>query len=84
MPRVYNKKEKIAIHLQLTLGLPLLVIKNEKPPERKTTHFLEINSLGHITSDKNGKIIRERTTSRDECIRNILSFFELWKREQKR
>jgi hypothetical protein len=57
-----------------------LVIKNEKPPERKTWHFLEISSLGHITSDKNGKIIKERTTSRDECIRNILSFFKLWKR----
>lgn len=57
-----------------------LIIKNEKPPERKTMHILEINSLGVITSDKNGKIIRDRTTSRDECIRNIQSFFELWKR----
>lgn len=51
-----------------------------KPPETKTMHVFEIDSLGVITSDKDGKIIKDRTTSRDECIRNIQSFFELWKR----
>ncbi|MGD0995413.1 MAG: hypothetical protein ABR909_07815 [Candidatus Bathyarchaeia archaeon] len=57
-----------------------LIIKNEKPPETKTLHVLEIDRLGVITSDKDGRIIKERTTSRDECIKNIDSFFELWKR----
>jgi hypothetical protein len=57
-----------------------LFIKNEKPPETKTMHVLEIDNLGIITSDKNGRILKERTTSRDTCIRNIESFFELWKK----
>lgn len=57
-----------------------LIIKNEKPPETKTMHVFEIDRLGVITSDKSGRILKDRTTSRDECIRNIESFFELWKR----
>ncbi|HMK95783.1 MAG TPA: hypothetical protein VK536_10345 [Candidatus Limnocylindrales bacterium] len=75
---IYDEKEELYIS-NLFSDYPL-VIKNEKPPETKTLHIMEIKSLGYITSDKNGRIIKDRTTSRDECIRNILSFFELWKR----
>lgn len=57
-----------------------LYIRNEKPPQTRTLHIFEIESLGQITSDENGKIIKDMTTSRDECIRNIQSFFELWKK----
>jgi hypothetical protein len=77
-PPLHDEQEDLYVS-NLHSDYPL-VIKNEKPPETKTTHFFEIDSLGIITSDKNGKIIKNRTTSRDECIRNIQSFFELWKR----
>jgi hypothetical protein len=75
---IYDEKKGLYVS-NLHSDYPL-IIKNEKPPETKTIHIMEINSLGRITSDKNGKIIRDFTTSRDECIKNILSFFELWKR----
>ncbi len=77
-PPIHDEQEDLYIS-NLHSDYPL-VIKNEKPPETKTMHVFEIDSLGVIISDKNGKIIKERTTSRDECIKNIQSFFELWKR----
>lgn len=75
---VYDDREDVYIS-NLRSDYPL-IIKNEKPPETKTVHVLEIETLGIITSDKKGKILKKRTTSRDECIRNIDSFFELWKK----
>jgi hypothetical protein len=77
-PPIYDKRENLYIS-NLHSNYPL-IIKNEKPPETKTMHVFEIDNLGYIASDKNGKIIKERTTPRDECIKNIQSFFELWKR----
>lgn len=57
-----------------------LIIKDDKPPQKKSLHLLQIGNLGFITLDKNGRIVKDRTTSRDECIRNIDSFFDMWKR----
>jgi len=57
-----------------------LIIKDDKPPKKKSIHVLEIENLGFITLDKNFKIVKDRTTSREECIRNIDSFFEMWKK----
>jgi len=77
-PPIYNE-EKNTYTSNLRANYPL-IIKNEKPPERKTMHLLKINSLGKITIDKSGKIIKEQTTQRDDCITNIQLFLERWKR----
>jgi hypothetical protein len=77
-PPIYDEHGQLYVS-NLHSNYPL-TIKNEKPPETKTLHIFEIESLGVITSDKTGKILKNLTTSRDDCIKNIQSFFELWKR----
>ncbi|MCL2173193.1 MAG: hypothetical protein FWB84_06095 [Candidatus Bathyarchaeota archaeon] len=57
-----------------------LIIKNEKPPETKTIHIFEINNIGTVAIDKNEKIIKDHTTNREECIKNIQFFLQMWKR----
>jgi hypothetical protein len=56
------------------------LIRNDKPPRKKSLHILEIKNIGCITLDKESRIIKDRTSSRDECDRNLDSFFNLWKR----
>ena len=56
------------------------LIRDDKPPRKKSLHILEIDSIGCVTLDKNSRIIGDRTSSREECIRNLDSFFNQWKR----
>jgi hypothetical protein len=55
-------------------------IKDDKPPQRKSLHVLKIDNLGSIVLDSNGRIIKDRTTSRAECLRNLDLFFKMWKK----
>ncbi|MCW4028407.1 MAG: hypothetical protein NWE92_02010 [Candidatus Bathyarchaeota archaeon] len=77
-PPIHDEQENVYIS-NLRSDYPLY-IRNEKPPQTRTLHIFEIDRLGQITSDQDGKIIKNRTTTRDECIKNIQSFFELWKK----
>jgi len=77
-PNYDNQKEMYISKLYANYPL---IIKNEKPPKTKAIHVFEINNLGFITSDKNGKILKEYTTTREDCIKNIQSFLEMWKKQ---
>lgn len=55
-------------------------IKDDKPPQRKSLHVLKIENLGFIALDNDGRIVKDRTTSRDECLRRLDLFFRMWKR----
>ena len=55
-------------------------IMDDKPPQRKSIHVLKIDNLGSIALDNNGRILKDRTTSRDECLRNLDLFFRMWKK----
>lgn len=57
-----------------------LKIKDDKPPQRKSLHVLKIDNLGSIALDNDGRIVKDRTTSREECLRNLDLFFRMWKK----
>jgi hypothetical protein len=56
------------------------VIKDDKLPDKKFVHLLKMDHLGYIAVSKDNKIIFEKTTARDDCIKNIDSFFDVWKK----
>ena len=56
-----------------------LVIKDDKTPSKRTIRVLKIDNLGNISFNRDHKVIKERTTSREKCIENLTLFFELWK-----
>lgn len=57
-----------------------LMIRDDKQPERMTIHVLKIDSLGAIYLDKEYKVVKGRTTSREGCIETLKLFFKLWKK----
>lgn len=54
-----------------------IMIHDDKSPERMR-HLLKVDHLGAIFIDKDLRIIKEKTTTRDECIDNLKLFFKLW------
>jgi hypothetical protein len=74
----YNEKERMYIS-NLRSDYPF-VVYDDKLPQQKSLHVLKIGNLGRITLDSDYRIVKERTTSRDECIRHLDTFFEVWKR----
>jgi hypothetical protein len=74
----YSEAEKLYVS-NLRSDYPF-IINDDKMPQHKSLHVLKIGNLGYITIDKDYKIIKERTTSRDECIKHLDTFFDMWKR----
>lgn len=56
-----------------------LVIQDDRIPDKRIIRILKIDSLGTVSFNQNSEIIKERTTSREDCIKNLRLFFELWK-----
>lgn len=56
-----------------------LVIQDDRIPDKRIIRVLKIDSLGTVSFNRNSEIIKERTTSREDCIKNLRLFFELWK-----
>jgi hypothetical protein len=54
-----------------------IMIHDDKSPER-IRHILKVAHLGAIFIDKDLRIIKDKTTSREECIDNLKLFFKLW------
>lgn len=54
-----------------------IMIHDDKSPER-IRHLLKVDHLGAIFIDKDLRIIKEKTTTREECIDNLKLFFKLW------
>ena len=54
-----------------------IMIHDDKSPER-LRHLLKVDHLGAIFIDKDLRIIKEKTTTREECIDNLKLFFKLW------
>lgn len=55
-------------------------IKDDKLPNERSVCLLKMDHLGCIAVGKDFKIIQDKTTARIDCIKNIDSFFEAWKR----
>jgi len=56
-----------------------IMIQDDKSPEKRL-HILKVDHLGTLYFDKDLKVVKEKTTSRDEVINNLMLFFKLWKR----
>jgi hypothetical protein len=56
------------------------MIKDDREPEKKRLHVLKIDTLGSLALDQELHVLKELTTTRDQCIKNLLLFFELWKK----
>ena len=53
-----------------------LVIQDDRIPNKRIIRVLKIDSLGTVSFNQNLEIIKERTTSREDCIKNLKLFFE--------
>ena len=75
---VFDETEKLYIS-NIRSDYPL-IIKDDRGPERRRLHVLKIDTLGSLALDQELRILKERTTTRDECIKNLFLFFKLWKK----
>ena len=75
---IFDDKEKLYVS-NIRSDYPLM-IKDDREPEKKLLHVLKIDTLGSLALDQELHVLKDRTTTRDECIRNLLLFFELWKK----
>jgi len=74
---IFDERKKMYVS-NLKSDYPL-IIKDDKLPDKRTIHVLKIDNLGTITFNQDRKIVKENTTSREDCIENLKLFFELWK-----
>jgi len=56
-----------------------LIIQDDRLPKKRTVRVLKIGNLGTISINSDNKIVKEKTSSRDDIIANLNLFFELWK-----
>jgi len=56
-----------------------LVIRDDKVPRERIIRVLKISDLGAISFNQDFKIIKEKTTSREDLIKNLTLLLELWK-----
>lgn len=75
---VFDDEERVYVS-NIRSDYPLM-IKDDRDPERRRMHILKIDTLGTLALDQELQILKDRTTSRDECIKNLGLFFQLWKR----
>jgi hypothetical protein len=57
-----------------------LLIRDAEQPERPILHTLRIDSLGAIVVNKENRVMKDRTTSREACIETLKLFLKLWKK----
>lgn len=55
-------------------------IRDDKLPNERSVCLLKMDHLGCIAVGKDFKIIPDKTTLRNDCVKNIDSYFEAWKR----
>lgn len=79
---IFDEQRKIYVS-NLKSDYPL-VIHDDKIPERKMIRVLKISDLGTISITQNLKIIREETTSREDCVKNLMFFLEMWRERAER
>jgi len=56
-----------------------LIIQDDRFSEKRTVRVLKIGNLGTISINSDNKIVKEKTSSREDIIANLNLFFELWK-----
>lgn len=72
---IFDDKEQVYIS-NLRSDYPL-IFQDDRTLENRF-HLLKVNHLGSIFIDKDCKVLKDRTTSREECIENLKLFFKLW------
>jgi len=56
-----------------------LIIQDDRFSDKRTVRVLKIGNLGTISINSDNKIVKEKTSSREDIIANLNLFFELWK-----
>lgn len=75
---IYDEEEK-AYTSNLRSDYPL-IIQDDRTPTKRFIRVLKIDSIGSISFDLDCKVIKGRTSSREDCIKNLLIFFDFWKK----
>lgn len=57
-----------------------LVIRDDKTPNKRAIRVLKIDDIGTISFNQDYKIMKDKTSSREACVKKIEVFFELWKK----
>ena len=71
----FNEKGQVYVS-NLRSDYPIM-IQDDRSPERKL-HILKIDHVGAIYIDRDLRVDKEKTTSREACISNLKLFFNLW------
>lgn len=74
----YNTEEKVYVS-NLRSDYPL-VIQDDRTPAKRFVRVLKIDSIGSIIFDSDFKVISGKTSSREDCIKNLLLYFNFWKK----
>jgi len=74
---IFDENQKIYVS-NIRSDYPL-AIRDDREPRKRMIRVLKIDDLGTISFNQDHKIIREKTTSREECIERLKLFFELWR-----
>lgn len=72
---VFDKREQVYVS-NLRSDFPI-IFQDDRTLENRF-HLLKVNHIGSIYIDKELKVIKDRTTSREECVENLKLFFKLW------
>jgi hypothetical protein len=78
----FNESENLYVS-NLRSDYPL-IIQDDRLPEKRTVRVLKIDNLGSISISSDKKIIKERTSSREDIVDNLNTYFELWKQRAER
>jgi hypothetical protein len=78
----FDESEKLYVS-NLRSDYPL-IIQDDRLPEKRTIRVLKIGNLGTIFINSDKKIVKEKTSSREDIVANLNTFFELWKERAER
>lgn len=74
---IFDDKEKLYVS-NIRSDYPL-VIKDDKIPEKRFIRILKLDNLGKIIFNEKYVIVKEKTSSRENCIENLKLLLESWK-----